>query len=291
MQNKMNSKEDIINIINQKLENDIYNIKNEPLRGIREDEENVKKSFNEFLNYVRSNLDYIPTNEKDRSFEKIYEISNYFENCINKNFAQYRNNQTETFMNVAKQNSNILQDKLYEEEINNFSNTLSSTLYNFKISIEENCKESNNDIKIGTIQQVEDLISNEMLQEIRGSFKYNDFKNKEEFMDNISVYLKSRLPTVIINKFEEISFNIDESMSKYLENCIEDITEGAKNKLSKDLEKEENKTNVDNGFLSDLKALTNTDEEIVKNDVTEKADEKEKEKETEINVLPDNVIY
>ena len=111
-------------------------------------------------------------------------------------------------------------------------------------------------------------------------------------MGNISVYLKSRLPTVIINKFKEISFNIDESMSKYLESCVEDISEGAKNKLSKDLEKEEeNKTNVDNGFISDLKALTNTNGEIARNDVTETEKEKETEKENEINVLPDDVIY
>lgn len=268
------------------------------------DDDLVKKEFDEYNRFIAYELDSMPENErlKGRIYDTFNDISDYFRKKIQSRYNNCRNEEKCEFDSLFK-TGNTLLSNIEETLQGDIEDARKNISYHFNrySQMKEEVSETNKHERNKAKYEVESMISDEMLQEIRG-FMYNyEFESKEEFMYRVSDYLRRNLPQKLNDNFDEISYDIDKNVSIF-EDTLRDIHDKTIEELENEIDQKDEKENADNqeqevnkekernSFMSELSEGVNSEENIIRNDAYETLEEKSDERYNKNKEINDDKI-
>ena len=295
MENFENEKRTIIQTIEKKIENLSYSMGGTALQYSKDDVRDIEREFRKFIEYAEENLSRESYEVKSKALEKINRISDYFRARVENSMVKTRNNEADIIYSSGKFNSDNFSKHLEEANVSEIKSELESDLGILSDNLRSQRNMETSKLRNESKKSVTETISYEMVQEVKRAFNYSDFASKEDFLQSVQNYLKSKMPRKICENFDGISSNIDGAYEKGLDSCITQINYVTMDKINEILESskegiESNKKSNDLAslFKEDLKGLTNESEEIVASESERQTREcKEKNK---AKSLPDDVI-
>lgn len=278
-------------------------IQNQPEFAKDLDDDLVKKEFDEYNRFIAYELEGMPEDErlKGRIYDTFNDISDYFRKKTQSRYNNCRDEEKNGFDLLSRRGYTLLSniEETLQSDIEEAKENISDHINRYS-QVKEEVSEVNKDERNKAKYEVEGMISDEMLQEIRG-FMYNyEFESKEEFMYRVSDYLKNNLPQKLNDNFDEISYGIDKNVGIIFDDTLRDIQDKTMEELEKEIDQKDEKENVDNqeqevnkeekrdSFMGTLKEGVNSEENIIRNDVYEISEEKSNERDNKNKEINDD---